>query len=295
MEIGLIGAGKVGFSLGKLFVENGLPVAGYFSRTPGSAAEAAKFTGTHHFDTMQSLIEACDVLFLTVPDGSIGSVWAKIREFHLAGKLICHCSGSISSTVFCGIDECGAFGFSVHPLLAVSDRYGSYRKLPDALFTIEGSKARLSDVCALLSVCGCRFQVIEAKNKVRYHAAAVMASNLVVALTDCAIGLLSKCGFSDDDARAALSPLMRGNLDAVLEKGPAAALTGPIERGDIETVKKHLDALEEAPGIREVYRILSLRAAEVARSAHPQRDDTALLDLLKHCPEEGDEGKGFLQ
>lgn len=282
MEIGFIGAGKVGFSLGKLFVENGLSVAGYFSRTPESAADAAKFTGTHHFDDMQSLIEACDVLFLTVPDGAIGTVWEAIRKSHPAGKLICHCSGSISSTVFRGIDECGAFGFSVHPLLAVSDRYGSYRELPDALFTIEGSKERLPDICALLSACKCRFQVIDAKDKVRYHAAAVMASNLVVSLADCAISLLAGCGFSEEDARAALSPLMKGNLDAVLSKGPAAALTGPIERGDIGTVKKHLDALADDPGIREVYRILSLRAADVAKAAHPDRDDTELRKLLGH-------------
>ena len=281
MEIGLIGAGKVGFSLGKLFVENGIPVAGYFSRTPESAAEAAKFTGTHHFNAIQPMVEACDVLFLTVPDGAIGAVWDEIRKISPAGKLICHCSGSISSAVFHGIDECGAFGFSVHPLLAVSDRYGSYRELPDALFTIEGSKERLPDICALLSACKCRFQVIDARDKVRYHAAAVMASNLVVSLADCAIALLSECGFSDEDARAALSPLMKGNLDAVLKNGPAAALTGPIERGDTGTVQKHLDALTDTPGIREVYRILSLRAADVAKAAHPGRDDSALRELLE--------------
>jgi predicted short-subunit dehydrogenase-like oxidoreductase (DUF2520 family) len=280
MKIGFIGAGRVGFSLGRMFAENDLPLAGYFSRTPESARDAAEFSGTQHFETMQSLIEACDVLFLTVPDGSIGPVWEKIRGFHPAGKLICHCSGSISSTVFRGIDECGAFGFSVHPLLAVSDRYGSYRELPDALFTIEGAKAHLSDVCGLLSACGCRYQVIAAKDKVRYHAAAVMASNLVVSLADCAIKLLEECGFSDENARAALSPLMKGNLDAVLSRGPAAALTGPIERGDVGTVKKHLDVLGNDPETREIYRVLSLRAADVSRAAHPGRNDAALRELL---------------
>lgn len=281
MKIGFIGAGKVGFSLGKMFAENGLPVAGYFSRTPASAADAAEFTGTHHFDAMQSLVEACDVLFLTVPDGAIGTVWEEISALHPAGKLICHCSGSISSTVFCGIKECGAFGYSVHPLLAVSDRYGSYRELPDALFTIEGSPEHLPDICSLLSACKCRFQVIDAADKVRYHAAAVMASNLMVSLADCAISLLTGCGFSDESAREALTPLMKGNLDAILAKGPAAALTGPIERGDTGTVKKHLDALADDPGTREVYRILSLRAADVAKAAHPKRDDRSLRELLQ--------------
>lgn len=280
MNIGFIGAGKVGCSLGKLFAEHNLPVAGYYSRTPESAAFAAEFTGTRHFDSLKAILDAVDVLFLTVPDGAIASVWESVRPLHPVGKLICHCSGSIASTVFCGMEECAAFGYSVHPLLAVSDRTESYRELPNALFTIEGSPEHLPDIEALLRACGCRAQVITAKDKVRYHAAAVLASNLVVALADGAIGLLEDCGFSEPDARAALAPLMKGNLDAILSRGTAAALTGPIERGDAGTVRRHLDALAQDPLTRELYRVLSLRAMAVAARKHPERDSSELELLL---------------
>lgn len=288
MEIGFIGAGKVGFSLGRMFVEKGLSVTGYFSRNPESAGKAAEFTGTRHFDDIHSLMEACDVLFLTVPDDAIASVWEEVRSFRPAGKIICHCSGSVSSTVFNGIEECGAFGYSVHPLLAVSDRYESFRELPKALFTIEGAKEHLNDISSLLSACGCRFQIIDASDKVRYHAAAVLASNLMVGLADCAFRLLQECGFSEEASRDALAPLMTGNLRSVLDKGPAGALTGPIERNDVQTVKKHLDALASGdPEILEVYRVLSVRTEKVAERKHPDRDASKMRDILSGYPVRG--------
>ena len=98
MDIGFIGAGKVGCTLGKLFCERGLKVTGYYDSDADAANEAARFTGSACYSDMKQLAQSSDVLFLTVPDGLIGPVFSQLRgEADLAGRLICHCSGSISS------------------------------------------------------------------------------------------------------------------------------------------------------------------------------------------------------
>ena len=120
MKTGFIGAGKVGFTLGKYFSSkenDSIKVTGYYSRNTKSAEEAAQFTETQAFTDMGALIEASDVLFLTVPDGSIKEVYEQVRQYPIQGKYICHCSGSLSAgEAFPGIDQTGAYEYSVHPL-----------------------------------------------------------------------------------------------------------------------------------------------------------------------------------
>ena len=92
MKIGFIGAGKVGFSFGKYFTMHQLSVSGYYSRNPQSAQNAAEFTQTKKFDTLEAVIYESDILFLTVPDDAIASVWEKMKQYPIAEKYICHCS-----------------------------------------------------------------------------------------------------------------------------------------------------------------------------------------------------------
>ena len=97
MKIGFIGAGKVGFSLGKFFAEGGVPVTGYYSRHRESAQEAALFCGAKSYDTLEMIIQESDALILTVPDGVITSVYQELRQFELSEKQICHCSGAMTA------------------------------------------------------------------------------------------------------------------------------------------------------------------------------------------------------
>ena len=80
-----------------------------------SAKEAAAFTNTEAFDDLKKIVCASDVLILTVPDGRIEAVWDSIKAFDIKGKLICHCSGAMTSNIFSGVTEAGAFGYSIHP------------------------------------------------------------------------------------------------------------------------------------------------------------------------------------
>ena len=280
MKVGFVGAGKVGCSLGKLFSETQHNLAGFYSRSSSSAQDAADFTKSKHFQNLETLIEESDTVFITVPDDSIVEVWDSIKRMSIAGKMICHCSGSLSSIIFKDIEETGAFGFSIHPLLAVSDRYSSYQELPKALFTIEGDACHIGDIKTLLEKSGLKFTVIDAEVKTRYHGAAVMCSNLVVGLIRAAEDELRLCGFSDEQLSDAIRPLLLGNVNKVLSVGTKNALTGPIERNDVGTVKKHLSTFE---GIdRKVYKNVSLKTLEVAKEKHPQEDYSQLELLLNN-------------
>lgn len=281
MKIGFIGAGKVGFSLGRFFVQGGIPVTGYWSRRRESAQEAALFTGTNHYDTLEALVQESDALFLTVPDGAISSVFERLRELEISGKQICHCSGALTAgEAFPGIGRTGAHGYSIHPLFPISSKREAYRELAGAFFCLEGDGPHLAQWQELLRSLGLTVQVIHGEAKVRYHAACAIASNLVCALAQESLDLLETCGFSQEMALRALAPLMRSNLEHLLQTGPMDALTGPVERCDAATVAKHLACLPGG-GERALYRAASQKLVEIAARKHPERDYRPLEELLK--------------
>lgn len=117
MKLGFIGAGKVGTTLAKYLAPHHA-IIGFTSRSYKSAKEAADFTGSRAFEHFEELIPLCDTVFITVPDGQIKPVWNEIlaSDIDLQDKNIAHCSGALSSDVFAGREERGAFGYSVHPL-----------------------------------------------------------------------------------------------------------------------------------------------------------------------------------
>lgn len=281
MKIGMIGAGKVGFSLGKFFSQGGIEVSGYCSRNPESAKEACAFTNSKYYSTLKDLAEESDAIFITVPDNAITDVYRKISAFEIHDKYICHCSGAMSAEdAFPGIQASGAHGISIHPLFPVSSKYASYQELQDAFFCLEGDEVALQEFTEIFDSLGVKTQRISAENKVLYHAGCVMASNFICALADEGIKLLAECGFSQEGARKALAPLMRSNLEHIIKDGPVLALTGPAERADTGTIIKHLNALED-PQENELYRLLSLKLIGLAEEKHPEADYSALKELLR--------------
>ena len=279
MHTGIIGAGKVGCSLAKYFVLHGLSLSGFFDVDIQAARTAADFAGTDFEEKPEDLVSKSDALFLTVPDGLITTVWNQIRELPIEGKYICHCSGALSAAdAFPGIAERGAFGYSVHPLFAVSNRFDSYKELSHAYFTIEGDERHLGDVQARFASFGNPVSLIRAEDKVKYHCAAAICSNQVIALVQESIDLLSDCGFDQESALAALRPLIAGNVHKVLERGCAESLTGPVERGDSRTLHKHMDCLNEKD--RMLYALLSEKLLAVAKRKNPDRDYYETASLL---------------
>jgi len=265
MRIGFFGAGKAGFTLGKYFSDKGVDVVGYWSRNPRSAEDAAIFTNSTYYNSAEELIRRCDTLFLTVPDSVIGTLWDGIKNFPLKDKLVCHVSGALSSGVFSDIDQTGAFGYSIHPLFAIHSKYNSHKQIEKAFFTIEGAEQRMYIIRLLMDRLGNNYAVIDYEKKELYHAAAVTASNHVLALLNTAQNYLIECGMTRSQAENALNPLFLGNAQNAAEVGVINALTGPVERGDLSTVKKHISCLD---GIsdedKQLYMLLALKLCDLA-------------------------------
>lgn len=281
MKIGFIGAGKVGFSLGRYFADNGIFVTGYYSRTLQSAAEAAKFTRTHAYETIAEVVEDSDVIFITVPDGAIRETYDRVKDMCIAGKQICHCSGAFSvSEAFPDIQKYGANGLSIHPLFPVSSKYDSFKELHKAFFCIEGDEEFIHEWEELFTKLGNGTKLISSGKKAEYHAACAISSNLVCALAAESLSLMEDCGFTQAEALRAFEPLVLSNIKRILKVGPFEALTGPVERNDIGTVRKHMECMDTDVD-RNMYKSVSRKLVDVAQLKHPDADFTDMRKLLR--------------
>ncbi len=282
MNAGFIGAGKAGSALGRYFTERGFSVVGYFDTDLSAARRATSSTNSSSFTSPIQLVEACDIVFITVPDGAIATVWKKLceeaPEDALAGKVICHCSGCMTSAVFDGATAMGALPCTAHPLLAFSDPMCALDDLANAHITLEGNETAVQTVGTLFKQLGNPIHHINAADKPRYHAAAVFASNLVLAPLNTAAKLMESCSFDEVAARDALRPLIVGNVQSFCNKGAAAALTGPVERNDLATVEGHLSVLDAED--TRLYCALTQTLVEIAKDKHPDRDYSAWDSLI---------------
>lgn len=276
MKIGIVGAGKVGCSLGKYISEStackhaDICISGYAGRSKESVESAATFTKTTAFDSMHEIIEKSDVLFITTPDDVIHKVWVEMKEKSIEGKIICHFSGSLSSDIFSDREEFGVSACSIHPMYAFSNKFTAYKQLNNVLFTMEGDEKALPAMVSVFEKMGNTVCVISSDKKVTYHAAASMVSNMMIGLYEQSLRMFEKCGFDRKMARTLVKPLVTGNVQNFLEKTPQEALTGPIERNDIDTVTKHLSVLSDKE--RELYVNLGGILLDLAKNKNPKRD-----------------------
>lgn len=280
MNIGIIGAGKVGVSVGRYLKDNNIQISGFYDIDSDNAAFAAQFTQTDCFSYLEELVKLSDTLFITTPDNVIGSVWDCIRNKNMSvqNKIVCHFSGALSSDVFTDSQSTGAGVCSIHPMLAFSDKLTSYRIPANTFFAIEGDETAVSALKSLFETLGNTVCRIDKSKKSLYHTAASVLSNELVALLDLGYSLLEQCGFSRDDAVGATKNLVSGNVKSVLENGCVNALTGPVERNDLQTVKKHVESLQSED--RQIYILLAKRLVNLAKAKNEDRYYLKLTELL---------------
>ena len=264
----IIGPGRLGLSLGAMLAESG-------------AAAELLFVGRSSSPPPQSVLErpfasystqlagpppAGTCLLLTVPDGLIAEIAASIAELGAPGVgcVVLHFSGAQPATILSPAAERGYLIGSLHPLQTIADAERGADRLVGACFTFEGD-ARAKEVGRLIvDAAHGRMLEVHPEDKARYHAACVFASNYVVACAAVAIRLLAEAtGIGRDEAVEALEPLWTGAVANLSRPGLPGALTGPIARGDVETVSRHLASL--TPETRSLYGHLALEALDVSR------------------------------
>jgi predicted short-subunit dehydrogenase-like oxidoreductase (DUF2520 family) len=208
------------------------------------------------------------VVYVTVRDAQLEEVLASLASTPMSpGAVVLHASGAAEPAALAALraqgHPCGTF----HPLFAFTDPARAAAGIGSAWFGIDGDPRAREASRTLASALGARTLEIPAGEKVRYHAAAVFVSNFPALLMASGEKLLGKIGLMPDDARAALMPLFAAAAENVKAKPSAQALTGPIVRGDVDTVRKHVAALKATPELLAFYRALSTAAVELAREA----------------------------
>lgn len=194
-----------------------------------------------------------DLVLVCVPDGAIAGL-AAAWPVH-PGAVVAHCAGSLGLDVLAPHPRVA----SVHPLVSLPDPSTGRERLRGAWFAVAGDEVAHRVVAAL----GGRAVEVPDAARVRYHAAAVVASNHLVAL----MGQVERLAADLGVPLEAFLALAAGSLDNVAAVGPAAALTGPVARGDWRTVARHLAALP--PEEREAYLAMAEQAARLAGVAFP--------------------------
>ena len=285
--IGIIGTGKMGTSLGRALHRYGIPITAISDSSPEAAQESLALL--EDADTViahaQTTAGMADLIILTVPDDSLTAVVDQLRNARIRWeeKTVFHCSGLHSAGLLAPLRAQGARTASVHPIQSFAGKDGGPESFRGITFGIEGDAKALDQARSLIEILGGRVLVLDPKEKPLYHAACSIASNLFVALTGLAVELLKETGMESASAFAALTPLIRGTLKNMTESGPKTSLTGPLKRGDIDSVASHLKALKKDPAAAAVYRRLSLLALEWVRlekDLNPEKTE-ALENLLK--------------
>ena len=265
-RISIVGAGRVGTTLGKRLRQLGWRVGAVLTRSQRTARAAVRAIGAGKpLAVIGPEILEADVILLTTPDDAMPAAvdsLAKGGAEKWRGRVVLHTSGALDRRVLDPLARRGASTGSLHPMQTFSGRH--LPKLDGVTFAVEGNARALRVAKQIARSLGGVPVVISGADKPAYHATAVLAAGSGFALIEAAVQMLEKIGFTRRRALQTLLPLTRQMLDNVERIGPRAAWTGPLSRGDFAVVAKHVRALRKYPReFQESYAAMALLAARV--------------------------------
>lgn len=264
LKAGFIGAGTTGTALAVRLSQKGWPVVGVSSRTLSSAQRLAKrVPSCQVYHTAQELADVAEMVLITTPDDVIAQVCSEVH-WHKKQSVL-HCSGAHSVDILGPAKKLGAAVGSFHPLQTFADVDQAIANLPGSTFALEAEEPLLSTLKELTRLLNGNWVELKPGDKVLYHAAAVFACNYLVTLVKLAQDLWKDFGVSPEEATRALLPLLRGTLNNIDNIGLPNCLTGPVARGDLGTIEKHLRALDaRSPSLLTTYKELGLQTVPIA-------------------------------
>lgn len=277
LTLGFVGSGRAARSLARSLARRGHRLL--IARRGDSAERLSADLGADLVAAEEALASA-DVTILAVPDGKVARLAEGLAADAAAGeqRVVLHLAGSLGLEALTPLAQAGYATAAMHPLQVLS----GWRIPPGTTFAVEADAAARPLVTRLVAdLHGVEIE-LPAGARVAYHAAAVIAANLGMTLLAEAVDLLEQRGIDRGEALQGLSGLVRGGLEASLDSGLPAALTGPVTRGDASTVAAHLEALAADPDLQAAYRAVSWLALRQARKdGRPATGEEAVAELLE--------------
>jgi predicted short-subunit dehydrogenase-like oxidoreductase (DUF2520 family) len=257
-RIGFIGAGTVGGSLALALANHGYPVVTVASRTLSSARRfATRMPDCSVSQSFQEVADRCNVVFITTSDDAIAPIATSITW--RVGQGVVHCSGAASLEVFDKPVKQGVTPGALHPLQAFSSVENGLKSFPGTTFGIEAHEDIRAYLTTMARTIGGHPIYLESEDKVLYHLSGTMMGNLLTCLVGVAAQIWERFDYSRADGVKALVPMMRAVANNLESSGIPCAVAGPYPRGDIGTVRKHLEALRSrVPDILPLYCELAL-------------------------------------
>jgi predicted short-subunit dehydrogenase-like oxidoreductase (DUF2520 family) len=263
-KIAFIGAGTTGTALAVRLAQHGYPVTAVSSRSLTSAEKLAdRIRGCKAYSQAQEVADIAELVFITTPDDAISMVAGEI-QWHDRQSVV-HCSGAHSVDILEAAKQRGANTGCFHPLQTFASIDHAIDNIPGSTFAIEAEEPLVSLLKKAAVDLEGDWVTLKAGDKVLYHAAAVIACNYLVTLVKLSTDLWQTFDVPPAQAIKALMPLLQGTLSNIKNVGLPNCLTGPIARGDLGTISRHLESLsKQAPSLLDIYKELGLQTIPIA-------------------------------
>lgn len=273
--IGIVGAGAVGTALGLALSRGGWPVAAIASRDEGRRERFRSLVpGARGFAEATALLDEVELVILAVPDDALPGLATELRMY--GGQAMVHTSGALGAEVLEPARAAGTQVGAFHPLVAFADTERAVAALHGATVAIEGDDQLASLLAEMAEAIGATAVRLAPGSKAAYHAAAMLAAGGFVALLDAISELGAVAGLDEAGSIAIYGGLVEQTLGNARALGIARALTGPMVRGDVGTIGRHLDALaRHAPDVLPLYRAIAEREVAIAESRGALAPDVA--------------------
>jgi len=269
-SLNIIGSGRVGRACARMWARAGVfVIQDVLTRSRASAAAAVEFIGAGHAVGRLEEMRGADIWMIATRDDAIvpSCVTLAASGKVTPGDIVFHVSGATPSSDLQPARDKGALVASVHPIKTFTDAEQAVQTFPGTYCSAEGDPGALAVLRPAFERIGAKMFEIAPEMKPIYHAGGVFACNYLAALIEAATRAHEKAGIPRAASLAALEPLVRETVDAIFERGPARALTGPISRGDTATVRRQLARVREWDrGMGDLYRGLGLLAVSLAEA-----------------------------
>jgi predicted short-subunit dehydrogenase-like oxidoreductase (DUF2520 family) len=279
MSVSLIGAGNLASVLGPALRAAGYPIESVAFRNAASSQKRAMALAKRLVSRAVRLEQAepdADVMWLCHTDDALAETAQKLaRKPGWRNKIVFHSSGALSSDVLAPLQRAGAHTASLHPMMTFVP--GTSPRLKGVPFAVEGDRQAVAVAHRITRSLGAEIFPIRKDSKVLYHAFGSFSSPLLVATLVTAERVGRAAGLSRAQTRRVMTPILHQTFKNYLERGAAAAFSGPIKRGDLETIRRHMRALRTVPAVRDVYRALVRSALQDL----PAGRKTELLKILR--------------